>query len=316
MKLATTTMQRLSIEAMQNKYEKIANLQTQISSGQRIQKLSDDPAGAARINELTREIARYEQFSSNMDYAETRLEFEETNLQSIGDVLQSVREEAVRAVNGTLNTQDRAAVAKQFELAAEQLVGLMNAKGSDGEYIFSGYNSSVTPFSLTEIAPATTPPTWQGAYSGDNNQRAVRIADGVTMPLGHAGQLSNGDALFGTGTAPGTNGGENIAALIMNFAEELKADNLASGGSILSQIDTVMERVTNAQAEAGARMNMISSQREVNLDYSLYLEQKKADVHDVDITEAITSLTQEMTSMQALQQTYTRVNQLSLFNYL
>lgn len=306
MKLATMTLQRNAVDDLTAKNAKLGTIQKQIASNNRIQKLSDDPVGAAKVNELTREVARYGQFESNMDYAEMRLGAEDEAFRSMTDVLQSVREEAVRAVTGTLNTSDRAAISDQFKLAAEQLVGMMNQKGSDGEYIFGGYQSSAAPFALNT---ATTPDSV--VYNGDSYQRTVKIADGVTVAIGHPGYDAAGTSLFGAGDM----NQDNIAGILNQFAADL-ADDSQSGSAILGQIDQVLEKLSNAQAQSGARLNLIESQREIAGDYKLFLEEQLGNVKDVDIIEAITQLNQEMTALQALQQSYVKTNSLSLFNYI
>ena len=88
---------------------KLARTQQQISSGERLLSPADDPVAAARILDLESVTAQIDQYQSNADAAEARLTREETALSSAADLLQRVRDLAVRANNDTLSAEDRGA---------------------------------------------------------------------------------------------------------------------------------------------------------------------------------------------------------------
>ena len=63
-------------------------------------------------------------------------------------------------------------------------------------------------------------------------------------------------------------------------------------------------------------MNALDRQESTNDDYILDMQTTKSDIGDLDYAEAISQFNLQNISLQAAQQAYTRVQNLSLFNYL
>ena len=81
-------------------------------------------------------------------------------------------------------------------------------------------------------------------------------------------------------------------------------------------IDRSMDNFHGIRAEIGARMNALDSQQSLNEDFILRTRETISELEDLDITEAITRFTQQEVALQAAQQSYTRIQGLSLFNFL
>jgi len=84
----------------------------------------------------------------------------------------------------------------------------------------------------------------------------------------------------------------------------------------LDQIDTGLGRVLDVRSQIGARLNVLDSQNETNLDFELSLKSTKSQIEDIDIAEAISRFNFQIVSLQAAQQAYVKVQNLSLFNLL
>jgi len=135
-------------------------------------------------------------------------------------------------------------------------------------------------------------------------------------------------------------GNTDVTASIINGNEiQLLADNEGEGGltfadgtttgditttrqiSIplydhLDQIDTGLARILDVRSQLGARLNVLDSQNETNQDFILSLKQTKSQIEDIDIAEAISRFNFQIVSLQAAQQAYVKVQNLSLFNLL
>lgn len=86
--------------------------------------------------------------------------------------------------------------------------------------------------------------------------------------------------------------------------------------NLIANIDQSLDHVNQVRAGVGTRLTNIDSSREENADVQLQIERTRAEVEDIDIAEAITNLQTQLTSLQVLQQTFSRVESLSLFNYM
>ncbi|HHM05980.1 MAG TPA: flagellar hook-associated protein 3 [Gammaproteobacteria bacterium] len=73
---------------------------------------------------------------------------------------------------------------------------------------------------------------------------------------------------------------------------------------------------TNQRASLGSRLQALEQQKNSNDDFVLLTESALADVQDLDYPQAISLFNQQMVALQAAQQSFVRVQSLSLFNYL
>lgn len=100
-----------------------------------------------------------------------------------------------------------------------------------------------------------------------------------------------------------------------NTGAERAAQNNAINSS-LSNIGNAIDHLVGIQTDIGARLNVIDQQEEVNSGSVLQLHENLSGLVDVDIVEAASRFNQTLVSLQASQQAFARVQQLSLFDYL
>lgn len=84
----------------------------------------------------------------------------------------------------------------------------------------------------------------------------------------------------------------------------------------LENIDRAMDGMLNVQAKIGGRFNSIESQQADNEAVTVKLEEVRSEIEDLDLAEAISKLTFQTTALQASQQTFVRVQGLSLFEFI
>ena len=101
---------------------------------------------------------------------------------------------------------------------------------------------------------------------------------------------------------------------VYDFAVDLEADNPSQ--TTLTRMDSALQQVSTARASVGARLNAIESQRGMNDAFVLALQQNRSSLADLDYAEASSRFQQQMLAMQASQQTFVKLQGLSLFNYL
>jgi flagellar hook-associated protein 3 FlgL len=87
-------------------------------------------------------------------------------------------------------------------------------------------------------------------------------------------------------------------------------------GASIANLDKGLDRVLSVRAEVGTRLTAIDSAANARETESIDLQQLLSDLRDVDYAEAISRLNQEYAGLQAAQQAYTKISQLSLFDYL
>ncbi len=87
-------------------------------------------------------------------------------------------------------------------------------------------------------------------------------------------------------------------------------------GFALTNLDQSTDNVLRVRAQLGSRLGEIDSLSSANDDLSLQYQQTLSQLQDLDYAKAISDLTRKQTDLQAAQQSFAKISQLSLFNYL
>ncbi len=300
MRIGTLQLFRQGVNAILDQQTRVAGTQLQLASGKRINNPSDDPIGAAQLVGLSESLKVTEQYQKNIDHARSRLELEDAALGSVGGALQRARELAVQGLNDTNGAQDRAAIAQEIRQLTDEVLGLANRKDGAGEYLFAGFQGQNAPFSHDGAG--------NFSYAGDQGQRQVQV--------GPARQVADGDSgLDVFMKVPAAGGGfEDVFSTLYKLATDLEA-NAPNAGS-LDQIDAAMDHLLGFRATAGARLNAIDSQATINGALLEQLNATRSNIEDIDYAEAASRLSQQSVTLQAAQQAFVKVQNLSLFNFL
>jgi len=124
-------------------------LQTQVSTGKRIFRPSDDAPAALRAITLQRTIQRKEQSERNLAGSRSVLEVADTALNSVGGILREVRSSALEVTSNLTSQESRQAAISQIEAAIASLVNSGNSN-YNGRYLFAGSRTNVTPFEMVD----------------------------------------------------------------------------------------------------------------------------------------------------------------------
>jgi len=157
--------------------------QQQIASGRRILNPSDDPIGSARALVITQTDAVNDQMAVNRKNATNTLSIAEDTLSSVTNVLQNVKTLIVSAGNGTLTDQERGYIANELQGSLDQLFGFANATDGTDAYLFSGFSSTIAPYTKTQGG---------AQYNGDQGGRFLQVDTSRQIPISDIGS-----AIFG-----------------------------------------------------------------------------------------------------------------------
>jgi flagellar hook-associated protein 3 FlgL len=287
------------INAILQRQSDASKSQLQISTGKRINTPSDDPAGAARVISYTREIETLEQYLSNADRVTARLGLEEASIDAMQNILQRVRELTVQGGSDLLTQQNKQAIAAEIWELREEVIGLANTRDAQGEYIFAGYQTGTKPFE--EQAGGTVD------YNGDLGSRKLQISATRQIADGDNGY----DVFVDVETATGK---RSVFDTLYQIATDL--DNNLTVGGYIDDIDLALSNTYEVQATIGARMNAVDEQVAVNEDVILAMEISRSEEEDVDFAKAIADFNKQVTALEAAQQAYVKISELSLFNFL
>ena len=401
MRISTSEIQRLGVEALINKQSKLSHTQLQLSTGKRILQASDDPAGASKVLELEQSIAVLTRYQESAGTVEDRLALEESTLGGVNNVLTRIKELALQGANGTHSSVSRASISAEVRENLEGLMALANT--SDGtDYIFAGYQTTTKPFSesggvytyngdqgrrVVEIGPDrevigadTGYDIFMDIYNGNGTfttEAAATNTGAGTISVGTVtdstswvedtytvtftetnGNLTytvtdSGANVIGVADTPFTEGDsisfrgiefdidgapddtdtftidsssrqsmfETVSNLLttLDMSTETAADSAkftSAMGKVLEELNLAMDNVNTITAQVGARMNAVDQEIDTNTAAVLNLEQSLSAVQDLDYAEVISKYNLQLTGLQAAQQSFAKIQGLSLFNYI
>ncbi|SEE46579.1 flagellar hook-associated protein 3 [Pseudomonas coleopterorum] len=179
MRISTSQYFETSATGYSQNFSDTAKTQAQISSGNRIQSAGDDPVGAAKLLQLQQQSSLLTQYSGNMTSVTNSLTQEESVLDSITTALQRAQELTIQAGNGGLSDADRTSIASEIGEIEKNVLGLLNTKDSNGQYMFSGSKTGTPPYVQNSDGSYT--------YQGDQTQLSLQVSDTLQLATNDTG---------------------------------------------------------------------------------------------------------------------------------
>lgn len=305
MRIATSQIFDAGVRSINRQWADLLHLQQQVASGRRVLRPSDDPVAAARALEVEQSADVLTQFATNQKNAESALALAEGQMITLSDLFGRLKELTVQAGNGTLTASDRRALATELRARYDELLGIANSADGQGLYLFSGYRATTRPFagSVDEFILGTRT---EIDYLGDDGQRRLQVSASRLLEVSDAGS----DLFLRTGN------GESVFKTLARLIGELEANDTSGIGVALERFDRAHDNVLRVRAAIGSRLNELASIGDINEDLQLQYQQTLSRLRDLDYAKAISDLTRKQTDLTAAQQTFVKVAQLSLFNYL
>jgi flagellar hook-associated protein 3 FlgL len=87
-------------------------------------------------------------------------------------------------------------------------------------------------------------------------------------------------------------------------------------GFALTNLDQSEQNILRVRALIGSRLQEVESLQGINEDVQIQYQQAISNLQDLDYAKAITDLTRKQTDLQAAQQSFSMISQLSLFDYI
>jgi flagellin len=236
-----------SLEAQDNLTSSQASLNTSVerlSSGLRINSAADDAAGLAISTRFTSQINGDNQAVNNANDAVSLAQTAEGSLTSMTNNLQTIRQLAVQASNGTNSASDRAALDTEAQQLLQEVNREANASSFNGVSLLNGTNASFT-FQVGAGTTANDTIT----VSGVPNSTTGAIGN-VTQATVQSASISSLSALGaqGTGTLTITtaSGTTDIGPLAAESTSSARAADVVSAVNAVSNTTGVGAYVDSA----------------------------------------------------------------------
>ncbi|OYV75307.1 MAG: hypothetical protein B7Z70_11020, partial [Acidithiobacillus ferrivorans] len=144
--ISTPNSYALPTNAILADQSQLTMLNQELATGQAISNPGGNPTAASQNVQITQQIAALTLDGETAGLAQSSLQTLSSTIGSISSLVQSLRQTALTAANGTVNGQDRQALAISVNEGLQQLLQLGNSQTPDGNYLLSGSQSSTSPF--------------------------------------------------------------------------------------------------------------------------------------------------------------------------
>lgn len=275
--------------------------QRQLSTGRKINKLSDDPAALVKSLRLRTNLVEGEQYLANIKEGINFMETTDSALNNLTSILHRIRELAVQAANGTNEDSAYQAMSDEIRELTAQLTLVANTTYGT-KYIFSGTNVTQPPYNqITKD------------WVGNDRPLELEIGVGVTMTI----NLTNGEMegfFVGDGTEPGII--QHLENLADSLANDAPADAAKSADQALGIIDQFVDKLLSARSTVGAKINRLELQGSRLESTKASFTGLLAQNEDADIAEVIMQLKMQESVYLASLAAGARIIQPSLVDFL
>jgi len=408
MRVSTAQFYLQSSQQMSSKSADVNERMAYLTSGKRVLTAKDDAVAFGTLAGYKNDLVNIEKYKRNIDRAESHNNLQEVVFADAEMILDKIKQDMLLANNGRMSTEDLQTLADQVRNSFDQLLDIGNTKNENGDYIFSGFQTELQPFSQQTDGTVS--------YSGDTGVNEIQVAKNIKIPTNQAGDaaflnVANGIGDFSVSypTTPANTSGisvesatvtdrnvYNVSSGPFTFATDPITNNLTvtdstptlvfpvlpalpapyvagqtisfqgvdvtlSGNplpgetfvinkqeeisifetvnsaiawmeqgtvsvdqeqhqvdynTVLTQINSAMSHISSRRVDSGIRLQVLDNQKNRHLDAELSTSSNKGKIEDLDFAKAISEFEQAKIALQASQQAFSKVQGLTLFNYI
>ncbi|ASA26524.1 flagellar biosynthesis protein FlgL [Paenibacillus donghaensis] len=274
MRVTSNMMSNQLLRNLNRNANTMNDTQLQLATGRKINKPSDDPVGITYSLRYRAELSSNEQYTRNVDSALSWLDYNDTVLGQAGDVMQRLRELAVKGSTGSNPQSALDSINEEVMQLKEQLVDIGNSQ-LNGKFIFNGENYKTKPYDFAKGPDGTYDVS--RTIVTDPGQIQYIVGEGVQMPIN-----TSGNEVFGHDSDP-----DNLFAIINKLSAGLKSGDLKAVSEELNNIDTRTETILSSRSEIGAKTNRVELMQGRLSDLNINLTDLQAKTEDSDYAELV-----------------------------
>lgn len=271
--------------------EAMGRLYAQTSSGQRLQKLSDDPRAMVRALGAHASLKELDARRTVARQGQELVSATDTALGQVSDSLSQAKSLALRAATSSVGDSERVALAQQVRSLQSALV-LAGNTSVGGHYLLSGSRTDTPP--LQETTGGAVPVAYQGNHVALTYQVSAeqRTAVGFT-----------GAAVFnypdGGGERAVSAVDQDVFSTLSDLADAIETGDQEQLAQLTTNLDELHTHTLSLRGEAGVLAQRWNRTLSAADDTSVLLNQVLADEESVDYTSAIVDLSNLQTAYQA-----------------
>jgi len=261
-----------------------------------ISSLSQNPVASGENVLLLNQIQQDDSFTQSSSLVSGQLQVADSTLGSVVTELTSAISLATSANNGTMNSSDVKSIANQISGILDEVQSLANTS-YQGQYIFSGGQTSTTPFTTsTATSPAVT------TYNGDNDINYLGTPNGQKIQLNVPGSQiflgAGSNSVFGA-----------LNSLVADYSSG--SVNTAQAVSDTEALGTAMNYVSQQRVTIDNSITQVTTASEAVTSDETQLTSAQSNLMQADVATVSTQLSLSETQQTALEDVIAQLNSTS-----
>lgn len=323
---------------------KLEDLQIKGTSLKRITKPSDDPVGNVQLLSMRSSGVDSDQYLRNATFAGTYMEFTESSLEDLSELLLKAKEIAIGQSSDIYNDDVRKNVSMEVNQIRKQVLGIANRKlGS--RYLFSGYSTLTRPFDN------------EGRYYGDKGTISLEISKDFYVPINLTGTevfIGSHDKYIPNDPLENSpldlqkdvkekkmedeftkqkrelaaennaniekmaqdTGSNTLFKTLEKLETALRTANPDAIQSLLPELDEAMSRIVTLRTRIGSITSSIQNTEQTIEKNKVYNEKHKSMIEDADVAELYTDMQKQHNILSATYKSGSNLLNRSLLDFL
>lgn len=297
-RVSTLSLHQTTLSDVTSMQAKLANLQNQVSSGMKSDNFQGLNGQVETFVQLEGKMRKTQTLMDNNTVIISRLQTMDVAMQQIIEIADDFQDLTVQARN-PVSKDDL-----QFEITAraqlEMLAGQLNTQ-MEGRYLFSGSKTDTMPVPSPIQGPVVAGVPDDGYYAGNNDTLYARVQEQFSIAYNIRANEGGFQKLFSAihlGLNAHSNGSDGLMAQASELATEA-----------LDEILAIRAR------EQQNKVN-IEEINERHTQLNLYWKGVTEDISKTDVLSASTEIALNEAILQASFQSFTRLNELRLSDFL
>jgi len=269
----------------------------QLATGQRVALPSDDPAAAAANLQSLAESANVDRYTKNGDAVLSQAQMADSALSNVVNELNQAITLGTQGADGSMTSEDRAAIATQVQTVLSEVVSQANTT-FNGVSLFAGTAGAMPAFATDSTSPSGY------SYQGNSGVNTAAIGDNLQLDINVPG-----DQVF-------TNPNGNVLGSLSQLISALGSGTTEDIGNAVTAVRSALTSVGQQRVLYAGVVNQINAQESYLSQETLSLTSQQQSLIGVDITVAISNLTQAQIAHSTILAAAAKVLPTSLLDYL
>lgn len=299
MRVTQNTINRDLVHAINETYDRLGTLNQQLSSGKRVNTVSDDVPAAAQIMQLQRQNDQIGVYMNNLSTADSVLSVATNSLSNVSEDISQIKQLAVQASTGTYTATDRQVMADGVNSLLNSVLSEANAQYDDA-YVFSGQATRTSPFTTT---------------LGDN---------GEVQSVQYQGDAVNTEVAVGPSTNSYTNyvgtdvfqHSTDLFSTVIALRDAINSNDINKVNSLIGNLNDCQSDILRSQGILGERQSQLQTVKSASQSIQQINSQVISDKQDADVTQVAVQYNSQMSLLQMVLQVTAQAIPPTLANFL